>query len=613
MSHSKIPQIPKTVYNQTLTGHFGKFGTGDNAQIFFVQTGLQPKQLDKVSLVSDIRGSEKWQVRDLFQREVDDDRVTESILPYFQDPNRLKFFNPLTLTFLPIDEEFPHSANSDLKVLKEHNITEGDTTWTVLEDEGKFRFKWLPDTGRYCQLEWNDTNVKLVAIDGQHRLSALKRFYDDPEMSQVKSDFLSWTIPVVIFGVMAIDSSKNLNTILDSVRKIFVYINTTAKSVNSTRQILLSDESITRICTQELLQQSHANDCEDDDAKKNNNLLPLLFFDWRGVEKRGRRVPSEASVKDIEEIHNWLQVYIIGEDFSAKQETAFSIDDPSHPLNSAFKKRALTQAESELVRKVFGETVLLGLSHLLNNFTPYRNYVKALRALEKDKLQKSDHARHAFAELRFGVHHGSKLHFKAIRDEKEEIIYDILDIKAEHIGGLVELDIGMRGVVYAFGKLKAHYESWSKSSVTWLDYSKWFTETLNRVYDDGWFNELNTEKKKLRRHITHSLTGSVRNYRLEDARKALGALLLTLVAGYSFKSPSSYPSEQQWIPFRTDLLDGTISSTLYAEYRKEARAELKDKLEYMTDPKKLTTDSNAIAQERTADHIASLIDLLEKI
>ena len=29
------------------------------------------------------------------------------------------------------------------------------------------------------QLEWNDNNVKLVAIDGQHRLSALKRSMRD--------------------------------------------------------------------------------------------------------------------------------------------------------------------------------------------------------------------------------------------------------------------------------------------------------------------------------------------------------------------------------------------------------------------------------------------------
>ena len=99
------PPIVRDKYTHRLPGVYGQFGTGAGVDAFYVQSALQPAQLNWVSLISDIRGSERWQVRDLFQRDVDNLRVTDSLLPYLQDQKRIKFFNPLTLTLLPMNED----------------------------------------------------------------------------------------------------------------------------------------------------------------------------------------------------------------------------------------------------------------------------------------------------------------------------------------------------------------------------------------------------------------------------------------------------------------------------------------------------------------------------
>ena len=97
------PRRRTRTYNQKLEGVYGEFGAGASVQAFYVQAALEPAQLGRISLISDIQGSERWSVRDLFQRDVDNSRVTRALLPYLQDSSKIKFFNPLTLTVLPMD------------------------------------------------------------------------------------------------------------------------------------------------------------------------------------------------------------------------------------------------------------------------------------------------------------------------------------------------------------------------------------------------------------------------------------------------------------------------------------------------------------------------------
>ena len=251
------PQSKQLVYNRQLYGVYGEFGAGAGVQAFYLQSAITPDQLKWIDLISDIQGSEQWPVRDLFQRDVDNDRVALSLLPYLQDHARIKFFNPITLTVLPMDEN--GTVLTRMPSVIESTMEEDDRNWRCLERQGYYHVRWIEDNPQYAQIKWSDTRSRLVAIDGQHRLSALKRFLRD-EKGPAHGEFLKWRIPAVIVSFRSGEGRADPPSVLEVVRSIFVYINTEAKEVNEARKILLSDESVNDVCTQELLERSHKND-----------------------------------------------------------------------------------------------------------------------------------------------------------------------------------------------------------------------------------------------------------------------------------------------------------------------------------------------------------------
>lgn len=133
--NKKTPPVRKRAYNQSQDGVYGEFGSGANTKIMFIQTAIRPTDLGKTTLISDIPGSEAWPVPNLFQREVDQRRVSKSLLPYLQDRRRVKFFNPLTLTVLPFDPE-KREVLTAMPTITESEEEEDGQKWRVIEMGG---------------------------------------------------------------------------------------------------------------------------------------------------------------------------------------------------------------------------------------------------------------------------------------------------------------------------------------------------------------------------------------------------------------------------------------------------------------------------------------------
>lgn len=592
-------------YNQRLHGYYGEFGTGAESQIFYLQSAIQPSELDRVTLISEIPGSETWSVRDLFQREVDNERVSNGLMPYFRDDSKVKFFNPLTLTVLPIHKD-SHEVLTAMPVLSKSKILENNREWTVLESPGYYRYRYLEKAPYASVLEWDDSSARIVAIDGQHRLSALKRMLRDTDTSEERMRFLKWTIPVVIFSVRALTHSAVNTRILDVVRSIFIYINTQARTPNEARQILLTDESINAVCTQELLEYSHENDVKPINAR-DPSKMPLLFYDWRGQEEQGRRIYAAAAVKTIEEIRDWLREYLLGEDFSPEQETVLGVQ-PIDPLHEAFVKGRLTATSATEVRQIFCKNVLPGLSHLLENFAPYREYIVTLRAIENEYNIRSDVARHAFHQLRFGTHHGDPSIDTQIRAHYGSILTEIMDAKAK-IPQLLSRDIGMRGVIAAFSECSHYYARGLGSSSSWLEYSIWFSERINEVYQRSWFSASSGPKKDLLLHVVHDHNDTVVNYRLDQIHDAFGAFLVLLVCAYG-RGSSELPDQGIWLEVWEDASE-RLTGTLLRGYKKQVRVVLKE--QYPNGGKELTDAIKKEAAKRVDKHIAKLEKELDKI
>jgi hypothetical protein len=151
----------KQIYTESLMGVFGVFGASDNV-INYMQLNLPITDVDKLGLVSEIPGSEKWPIRQLFQRDIDKERVKNEIIPYFLNDSMAKFFNPLTIAVLPIS----NSGALD-KDLKEKDVEPDERFSHAYEIENHYKLSY-DSTHFDSKLRWNPNNVRLVAIDGQH-------------------------------------------------------------------------------------------------------------------------------------------------------------------------------------------------------------------------------------------------------------------------------------------------------------------------------------------------------------------------------------------------------------------------------------------------------------
>lgn len=566
----KPPPIQRNPYNQSLAGVYGEFGSGAGSHAFYLQSAMSPRDLDRISLVSDIPGSERWPIRALFQREIDTQQVTDRLIPYLRDINQVRFFNPLTLTLLPMDER-GHTVLPSMPTPTEDVLNIGGQDWQSLERKDFYRLRWIPDAYEYAVLEWNDTRSRLVAIDGQHRLFGLKSLWRDKPEVPPGEKFLRWRIPVVVVSFRGGEDSKSVPTVLDTVRSIFVSINTQAQPVNEARRILLSDDSINAVCTQELIQAAHSNDT---DARETFDItkVPLVFFDWRGIEHKREPVRSPAALKTIVEVRDWFKHYLLGDDFTKSQKAVMEVT-PLSNLHTAFHTARLTHEQAESVRSWARGDILPALGHLLENFEPYCRYIAALRTLECQSLDPgiSHIRRHAFDQLRFGSNRGEESIQGRVRAEVTGIISSIDAARKKHLDKLIAEDIGMRGIVCAFGHLRTGFYG----PPTWVEYAGRFTDSLNRLRGEGWISlEPKAKNRKFLRHVAEDHVGEVANYRLGDAKNALGALVALLVAAYGIPWPTKW--RFSWDAAREAQLE-KLAVPLRRGFRRQTKAELKEK------------------------------------
>lgn len=570
---TEVPPVSDRPFNQEMNGVFGEFGAGAGVQALYLQSALEPTKLDRISLLSDIEGSEKWSVRDLFQREVDQRRVQTRLIPYLTETDKVKFFNPLTLTLMPDDAD---DLRRRVQRLDETTLEEGGFPWRMVTSGREYRIRWVERNPEWAKLEWNDSLLKLVAIDGQHRLSAMKRLWND-RGSPHRHEMQFWRIPVVVVIFRGENDAKSLPPLVEIVRRIFVYINTTAQVVSPARQILLSDESPAAICAQEIIERSHRNDRLPLDQRE-KTTLPLLCYDWRGAESGGRAVRAPAALKGVEEIRDWLAHYILRcgagvsggrSEFTPAAREALRIPTRG-PLADAFSEGRLDHRTSQMLREHARGHLLPYFEQVMETFTPYRQYVADLRRLESRYCRGSsaDLARHAFDELRFGVCRANESVLDSVRYERREIEIEIERLKEKRLRVLLRQDIGMRGVVYAYGHLRSCFRN-----PTWSEYAPRFVRALNLLDANGW---LDPDRPGNRDHLTHLVQdhgGAVVNYRLQDAENALGAYLALVVAAYGGPWPDSWT--RGWRSER-ELLFDRLEATALRSCRREIRARLRE-------------------------------------
>lgn len=422
------------------------FGTSGLAQhtipYFQVSMKLQIAASELV-LVNEMPGAadQHLKIEELFQRDIDWTRVEREIIPYLQNDTHPQFFNALTIALLP---------------MRQRRIIGFDSaaSWSPPQFDNPGAFKavrhfgpitcgywaewlgWDHSNARLGQITWNKDQICGVAIDGQHRLAAIKQMQ--------ASGLLSGSVPVILI-VLHPDLGFNASTAgtpIDTLRKLFIDLNKHARIVSRARQILLDDRDPVSLCVRAMT----GTELTDGDGELNSHppRLPLALVDWHSEQGKFNVGPYLATVLGLD----WIVATLV--EVGAK---AFDDSMAHDELDSALRKLSSTIGISDplaptlqrlescrqydrpfgfigepidelhTIANAFSSRWAKPILHILTEFGPYKGLVKLRRdsgtlrpefARWYSLKQKADEPRASAQAKQFLIHIESSLQGRSV-------------------------------------------------------------------------------------------------------------------------------------------------------------------------------------------------------
>jgi hypothetical protein len=230
---------------------------------------------------------------ELFQRQIDIERVQREIVDgYLKVPNKIKFFNSLTIVLLPKNQEgkivstFDNYENNDPPI-PDPQYGPFDAFFSPAQAADKkavfggVQFV-TTKTENIARLRWDKNRVDAVAVDGQHRLRALKEWMHSKHQ-QLSDTERPTRIPIIFLmlheeaGFVGTENGGTVG-IKGIAREIFTDLNKNAREVDLATQIILDDLSVESCCVRSLVTKTT---CTDDEE-----LLPLTLLRWQEANNR---------------------------------------------------------------------------------------------------------------------------------------------------------------------------------------------------------------------------------------------------------------------------------------------------------------------------------------
>lgn len=344
---------------------------------------------------------------ELYQRELDEDRVKNEIIPYLLKPDRTKFFGSFTVALLPTD---PNNGNIVLSRFQDDDERRPPAPQDSLVEQhvGPIRIRHVESDPSIGRLSWNEKLVSAVILDGQHRFFSIKYLLFDRADYPWRGQLLDTELPVLLLvldkraGFQPVGDAQD-ESVLKSCRSIFIDLNKYAVHVKASRQYLLDDADLTAVSMRHILAQPAGADKSSDIFARvtESGMLPLAIVDWHsGKPKfdRGLYVTSTTTLYEI--VQNTLDLPPLdGYDYSAIEQnylptlkSRLELDSSSTFDAEAIKKQ-LEECEAhdlpfELNRKAIraaAQNFPKNLGQLITvPLTRIRPYRQILEGLEKE-------------------------------------------------------------------------------------------------------------------------------------------------------------------------------------------------------------------------------------
>lgn len=307
----------RIIFSRKIEGSYGTFRTYQSFETAFLVATLPMARIEELGTASEAFPISEVDFEDLVQRDIDMDRVTTIQKDYLQETvNKVVFFPPLLVAVMPYDQP---SGSSSLSIPSTYasfreEVKDGwiEKTW----DETRFQVR-LPiapnETGLTAtcsgatypiypygaELKLNPDRTRLVVIDGQHRLSALRGLYRN---SQTRHIVANIDIPIcVIYSPNALSNSTLGESLKDDLRELFVTINNKAHKVSGHFIILLDDDTLTSLAVRSLAQK-----WKEEETPQGFSKLHLLDWNQRRTELAQKRT-KQISITTVSIIAHALE------------------------------------------------------------------------------------------------------------------------------------------------------------------------------------------------------------------------------------------------------------------------------------------------------------------
>lgn len=267
---AKIPGVKKLVkFTKEVRGSFGRFKTDHSYQIYFLSTSVPVEDVAQLETAGQLFDSEKIKFEELLQRDVDHSRVQKIANDYLsKGQDRVVFFPPLLACVVLLDDG--GSLQKQYSQVDRDPIEDSElgpvlrTTWDVDgfqldlpeadSDSSTRKIEWK-DGHKYfhefaATLRLNPKRAKLVVLDGQHRLEAIRLLQKNTEQQHIIAGI---EIPICVIWAPTAEASDGRNeSMTQDFRELFVRVNSEPRKVSGHFITLLKDDSYSAMALREL-------------------------------------------------------------------------------------------------------------------------------------------------------------------------------------------------------------------------------------------------------------------------------------------------------------------------------------------------------------------------
>lgn len=413
---SLVPGVKKLVkFSQELRGGFGRFKTDHSFQLDYLMTSVPIQDISQLSTASELFRLENIDFEELIQRDIDHSRVQKIANDYLsRGQGKVIFFPPLLacVVLLENDQSIKRKYDSvSREPAQEDGIPVFRTTW----DGDGFQLDLPIGDANSCTrqiesngeshyfhefaaiLKLNPSRAKLVVLDGQHRLEAMRLLRRNAEQQYILKGI---EIPIcLVWAPEASTAAGNDEDMVRDFRELFVRVNLEPKKVSGHFITLLKDDSYSAMAIRQL-----ANLWKSMSAPGGWSRLHLLEWNTR-EDERAFLLTREFSITTVATVSKTLEDHLFRADAAPdllnleERENDFLLVDPEFSWSGLSDRTHSTNVDS-IVKEQIDKILVPALDVLFRSASPYRKLEQSVNVAFQFLQQKVDANNNSFVQLK---------------------------------------------------------------------------------------------------------------------------------------------------------------------------------------------------------------------